>query len=363
MLAEKTATEARALINNMALNTQQFSTRRYVSEVSAISDSDFISVKNQMQENAQQIATLTTPVSKLATEKSRESVCGVNSERLFVNDASQSKLFEDVNGIEGFNNQSYKKYDPYSNTYNEGWKDHPNLRYGSGPKPQQSFQNNFRQQNFQPSTSLEEMMKQLTNTVSQVHNQSVSYQQKTNAHLHQLNTQMSQICTTLSDIETTLSGKLPAQPIPNPKDRVLALRLRKRSDLQLMPFETECADQSENINTKRRIPLTVEINLVPKYAELFMKYMDANSISVGEIADIPLCSFMIPCGIGAFHYGECLLDLGADVNTLPLHIYESYEFGSLVGTTSILELGDGSTIQPLGVLENIIMLKLTILSS
>ncbi|KAK9755614.1 hypothetical protein RND81_01G038100 [Saponaria officinalis] len=298
MLAEKTATEARALINNMALNTQQFSTRRDVSEVSAISDSDFISVKNQMQENAQQIATLTTLVSKLATEKFRETVCGVNSERLFVNDASQSKLFEDVNGI-------------------EGWKDHPNLKYGYGPKAQKKSQNNFRQQNLQPSTSLEEMMKQLTNTVSQVHNQSVSYQQITDAHLHQLDTQMSQICTTLSNIETILSGKLPAQPIPNPKDRVLALRLREGSDLKSMPFETE--------------------------------------VSVGKIADIPLCSFMIPCGIGAFHYGDCLLDLGADVNTLPLHICESYEFGPLVGTTSILELGNGSTIQPLGVLKNIIV--------
>ncbi|KAK9733281.1 hypothetical protein RND81_04G057000 [Saponaria officinalis] len=208
MLAEKTAMEARALINNMALNTQQFSTRRDVSEVSAISDSDFISVKNQMQENAQQIATLTTL---------RICFC-------------QSKLFEDVNGIEGFNNQSYKKYDPYLNTYNKGWKDHLNHRYGFGPK---ALQNNFRQHNSQPSTSLKrdkkgllgnkEMMKQLTNTVSQVHNQSVSYQQKTDAHLHQLDTQMSQICTTLSNIETTLSGKLSAQPILNPKDRTTSI--------------------------------------------------------------------------------------------------------------------------------------------
>ncbi|KAK9671519.1 hypothetical protein RND81_12G035800 [Saponaria officinalis] len=305
--AEKTATEARAI-------------RRDVSEVSAINDSDFISVKNQVQENAQQIATLTTVVSKLATEKSREFVCGVNSERLVANDASQSKSFEDVNGVEG-SNQSYWKYDPYSNTYNEGWKDHPNLRYGSGPKAQQNSQNNFRQHNFQPSTSLEEMMKQLTNT-------------KTDTHLHQLDTQMGQICTTLSNIETTLFGKLHAQPIPNPKDRVLALRLREGVDLKPMTFETEYADPSENINSKRRIPLTIGINLVPRYAELYTKYMDANKVSVGEIANVPLCSFMIPFGIGAFHYGECLLDLG---------------------TTSILELEYGSTIQPLLVLENIIV--------
>ena len=48
------------------------------------------------------------------------------------------------------------------------------------------------------------MMKQLTTTVSQVHNHSVSYQQKTDAHVQQLDTQMGQIYTTLSNIQTTL---------------------------------------------------------------------------------------------------------------------------------------------------------------
>ena len=32
-------------------------------------------------------------------------------------------------------NYQHKKYDPYTNTYNEGWRDHPNLRYGP-PQPQ-----------------------------------------------------------------------------------------------------------------------------------------------------------------------------------------------------------------------------------
>ena len=26
-----------------------------------------------------------------------------------------------------------QQYNPYSNTYNPGWRDHPNLRYGPGP--------------------------------------------------------------------------------------------------------------------------------------------------------------------------------------------------------------------------------------
>ena len=40
-----------------------------------------------------------------------------------------------------------QQYNPYSNTYNPGWRDHPNLRYGLGPQQQQQTQQQpFRQQ-------------------------------------------------------------------------------------------------------------------------------------------------------------------------------------------------------------------------
>jgi len=32
-------------------------------------------------------------------------------------------------------NQGQRRYDPYSNTYNEGWRDHPNPRYGPKTDP------------------------------------------------------------------------------------------------------------------------------------------------------------------------------------------------------------------------------------
>jgi len=34
----------------------------------------------------------------------------------------------------GFNGQPQRKYDPFSNTYNPGWRDHPNLHYGNPPQ-------------------------------------------------------------------------------------------------------------------------------------------------------------------------------------------------------------------------------------
>ncbi|KAK9697962.1 hypothetical protein RND81_08G073200 [Saponaria officinalis] len=140
MLAEKTATEARALINNMDLNTQQFGSRKEVGDVNGINSVDFTFLKDQMQENAQQIATLTTLVSKIVSDQSKPSICAVTSDMMCTDTAGQPSFMttnsEHVNSLGGYINQQ-RKYDPFSNTYNEGWKDHLNFRYGSGPRPQQ----------------------------------------------------------------------------------------------------------------------------------------------------------------------------------------------------------------------------------
>lgn len=36
-----------------------------------------------------------------------------------------------------FGNSQGRRYDPHSNTYNPGWRDHPNLRYGNQQNNQQ----------------------------------------------------------------------------------------------------------------------------------------------------------------------------------------------------------------------------------
>jgi len=62
----------------------------------------------------------------------------------------QEDYIEQVHVVDGgFNGQSQYKYDPFSNTYNSGWRDHPNLRYGN--QPQQVNQGRqFHPHGFQP---------------------------------------------------------------------------------------------------------------------------------------------------------------------------------------------------------------------
>ena len=95
----------------------------------------------------------------------------------------QEDYSEQANTVDGeFNGQPQHKYDPFSNTYNLRWRDHPNLRYGNLPQqgnqgrqfhpygfqPQQNYQarqpSTFTNSNVIGSLSddLHEMMKTLT---------------------------------------------------------------------------------------------------------------------------------------------------------------------------------------------------------
>ena len=102
-----------------------------------------------------------------------------------------------MNAAAGFTGQPQRKYDPYSSTYNPGWRDHPNLSYGNPQVNQPATQNHpscqqykqpyhTRQQLGQTSNSsmsLEDIVKSLaTNTLQS--------QQETRASIQSLDNHM-----------------------------------------------------------------------------------------------------------------------------------------------------------------------------
>ncbi|XP_057248699.1 uncharacterized protein LOC104908967 isoform X1 [Beta vulgaris subsp. vulgaris] len=149
-LVDKTPTQARQLISNMAKNARQFGSR---SDVKTVNEFDLTSVKSQLQENAQQIATLTTLMSKFVGNESKAKVCGICFDFSHNTDACPTVQSENVNALEGFSGQPQRKYDPFSPTYNEGWRDHPNLRYGHKPQFTQANPRPFVHQNPQSQPS------------------------------------------------------------------------------------------------------------------------------------------------------------------------------------------------------------------
>ncbi|KAM2233588.1 hypothetical protein ACFXTI_011929 [Malus domestica] len=115
---DKTPTNAKALLKNIAGNTRQFGGR------------DELPFKKVNE-------VIVAP----------KQVCGVCSMMGHATDMCPSSMdqggLEQANALGGFQGQQRQKYDPYSNNYNAGWRDHPHLKWNNQDNGQQSVPNNY----------------------------------------------------------------------------------------------------------------------------------------------------------------------------------------------------------------------------
>ena len=129
-LVDKTPQQARVLISNMAANSQQFNT---LAEL-PIRKGNGISTSTSLE---QQISNSTSVVQQLAmggiAQVMRCGICSKNGHPTYSCPTPYEEgNSEKVNAIGGFQGQLgfQRKYDPFSNIYNPGWRDHPNFSYG-----------------------------------------------------------------------------------------------------------------------------------------------------------------------------------------------------------------------------------------
>ncbi|PIN09707.1 hypothetical protein CDL12_17709 [Handroanthus impetiginosus] len=235
-VVNKTPSEARNFISTIAANSQQFGfgndSFRRVNEVSSSS-------------LEHQISNLTSLVQQLVTGKVQQvKACGICANIGHPTDMCptlQEDSYEHANAVGGFPGPPQRKYDPYSNTYNPGWKDHPNLSYGARPPNFQNFQS--RPSALPPHSSsesgmpLEEIVKSLAINTQQ-------FQQETRESIQNLERQVSQLATLVNRLES--QGKLPSQTVVKPKQNVSAITLRNGKELK------------EPIKTATRNPLEKE---------------------------------------------------------------------------------------------------------
>ncbi|TYK07549.1 retrotransposon gag protein [Cucumis melo var. makuwa] len=174
-LADKTPTEARELISRMAENSESFGNR--ASELDNSLTKEVSELKSQM---LNMTTLLTSFVQGTPPKVTKCGVCGLVGHP---NDKCP-KVIEDVNIV--------RRYDPHSNTYNSGWRDNLNLRWGNDNQKYTQAPSTSSNQG----TNLEDIIKALaTNTLS--------FQQK-------MKQQMTQLTTAISKMDG--KGKLPAQP-------------------------------------------------------------------------------------------------------------------------------------------------------
>ncbi|KAM1573919.1 hypothetical protein ACFX1Z_043322 [Malus domestica] len=198
------------------------------------------------------------------------SVCGVCSMQGHANDQCPQLIenggWESANAV-GFRNQNQPRHDPYSNSYNPGWRDHPNFKWRDPQQPQQ--QGGFRQQppgfytkpfipnqnqvqsaptNSGMSLDNDQVVKLLTTLTQEVQNQNKERQIQ-DKRVDNLVKQVGQIAEFMGQIRE--QGKLPSSTIMNPKggfETINAIMLRSGTQVGAEPKSSKSShDEDEKL--------------------------------------------------------------------------------------------------------------------
>ncbi|XP_026451433.1 uncharacterized protein LOC113351710 [Papaver somniferum] len=209
-LVDKTPAQARALIENMASNSQQFSTRSETlfKKVNEVGEASHMEQRMcNMERMMQQISAVIV--------------------------LSHESNMEHANAM--YQNQQRPRYDPYSNTYNPGWRDHPNFSYANKQaaanptfNQQGGYQFMQRPQQETQSTSVDEkfaLMMQGMQEISKSVQGFNQFQQKSEMAMRDVQNQVSQLANDINLLKAQGSGKLPSQPLSH-KENVDAIELR-----------------------------------------------------------------------------------------------------------------------------------------
>ena len=217
-LVDKTPEAAHQLISNMAANSKQFGTHGDFpsKRVNELSISNFENKVNDLTSFVRSLACGNVQQVKVC------SICSLQGHASDMCPTMQEDYIEQAHAIDGFNGQPQRKYDPFSNTYNPGWRDHPNLHYGNQPQQgnqgRQFHPHGFQsQQNYQArqpppfinsnvmgsscNDDLREMMKTLASNIVTLQQNIMSFQQETRSSIHNLEKQMWQIASSVGKLK------------------------------------------------------------------------------------------------------------------------------------------------------------------
>ncbi|CAN6542452.1 unnamed protein product [Malus baccata var. baccata] len=282
-LVDKTPMAAKVLIANRALNAQQYEgvgqrghPRHQVHEVSSTSDLH------------SQLANLTSIVSQMGEGMKMQGpvVCGVCSIQGHVSEKCPQLIenggWESANAI-GFQSQNQSRHDPYSNTYNPGWRDHPNFKWREPQQPQN--QGGFRQQppGFFPKTYVppqnqaqsgpnasgtsldnDALLKILTKLSNGQEDQAKAMQIQ-DKRVDQLEKQIGQIAEFVGQFRE--QGKLPSSTIANPKggfETANAIMLRSGKEVGAGSTPPKSGPkEDEMLKSEEETPSPLTANVAP----------------------------------------------------------------------------------------------------
>ncbi|CAN6557791.1 unnamed protein product [Malus baccata var. baccata] len=416
-LMSKSAREAFELFDMMASESQQWTEeqtqKRGVFEISQ----SYPNVSAQIAKMENNFNAKFAALMQVSSMPNAQEPCIICSETTHAitqcpNKDSYTELVQEhVNMV---NNFIRPRSDPYSNTYNPGWKNHPNLSWGGNQQPRQ-YQQSYQSTSETKKPSLEDQMSQLAQHMSALSTSTNSFVQSTQtsiqnltASVGNLETQVGQLATMFNERE---KGKFLSQYEQNPRGMehckvIRTLKSGKSYDnREVVHHEAEVEEEeltesaplaaksrseaiseagipdpsaSNKVQSRRNFDANKEkgldaIKQIPSYAKFLKelcsrkkKFSEYEKVILSEQCSAVLLhklppkkkdpgSFTISCTIGSLDFHKVLIDLGASVNLMPYSVFQKLGEGELKPTSVSLQLADRSVTYPLGILEDVII--------
>ncbi|XP_073120506.1 uncharacterized protein [Henckelia pumila] len=305
-------------------------------------------------------------------------------------------------------NTNRPRNDPFSNTYNPGWKQHLNFSWGGQNNRSYGNQNYGRQPQEEKSSMEQMMQKFISSTETRMQNQDAS--------IKNLKNQIGQLAKAMSSREL---GTLPSDTEKNPKELFKAAELRSEKKIEderqsekepepvvlektagkfststqpptsqsniVIPPLFPAALKKANLDSQFakflevfkkfniNIPFADELMQMPSYAK-FLKEILSNKKKLEEHAMISLTencsalvqnkippkkkdpgSFYIPCVINDVQFQKALCDLGASINLMPYFVFRKLSLGETKSTRMSLQLVDRSIKYPKWIIEDVLL--------
>ncbi|XP_057418698.1 uncharacterized protein LOC130712899 [Lotus japonicus] len=225
-LVDKTPAAAKALIEKVSLNSQQFTTRSSSVQTKGVHEIQVSSnkaVETRIDELTSLVKKLVAGTSQPAGTAHTKWVCGICTSPEHPTDICP--VLQNESGAEipqAYAANLYNNPDLSTNRYHPSWKNHSNLRYGNQQSNHQ--QNPQRVATPAPSGS----GPSLENIVKQMAVNNLQFQQRTDSSIQIINTQIGQLATQINTMQSQGSSQLPAQTVVNPTGpaNVSAITLR-----------------------------------------------------------------------------------------------------------------------------------------
>ncbi|XP_073131455.1 uncharacterized protein [Henckelia pumila] len=335
VFVDKTPQAAMNLIENMAANSQKFGTNKSYHTPRQNNEVNVSSLEQQLIE-------LTFLVRQMAVGNGQTAkaygICTAMEHATDMFPTLQEGSIEQVNAAGGFPGPPQQKYDPYSNTYNPGWKDHHNLRYGNPPvnQPAPHVQPNNQayrppyppqQRPHIPAPGNESKYPTLENSGGTVGNNNKQSGRELKVHEEVVQAPV-------QNEDERKSKVVESEPIQKEAPRGKFPPLSEYKPVAHFPLALKESRKDEGIKGLYENFRRCERKIPTKCKESGM--------------------FSIPSKIEDVQLDTSMLDLGASINVLQYSVYPSLKLRPLNETATVIQMTDRSTIYPRGVIEDVL---------